>query len=300
LNPDDEITEALQQLQSPKERVRSQAALSLGWIGDNSVVPALIRALKTDPSAKVRANAAMSLGQLGNDETVQVLLKCLADTDAFVRGIVIYSLGLMKAQQAIPALLKILSNDPDKETRMAAADALAQLNSEVVIQPLIKAYLSDPEKDVRDEAFDSLRRLARVFNIENLNEMIDKEKEKYQPPAPEKVAELQREVFLTDLTQKELERRRTELIETIAEELPKLLEYALHNEIIPFEKLCKRFECDDFTFEYALTRLIEEKKINAKVLPREKSFVVFKPQAELSEEAQMKLKLIRKKFGIEW
>jgi len=302
LNPSEEITEALQQLNSPNERIRSQAALSLGWIGDSSVVAALIHVLKNDPSAKVRANAAMSLGQLGDEKVVDTLIGCLDDKDAFVRGIVIYSLGLMKAQQAIPVLLHVLANDPDKETRMAAADTLAQLDSPEVIKPLIVAYLSDPEKDVRDEALDSLQRLAKILNIPNLEALIEEEKQKIAPLPPklEETAAQRSDPLTVDISQKDLERRRKDIIETIEEELPKLIEYAIHNEVIPFAKLCERFGCDEFTFEFALTKLIESKKINAKINPQEKSFVILKPYAELSEEAQLKLKLIRKKFGIEW
>ncbi|NHJ33289.1 MAG: hypothetical protein FK732_10520 [Asgard group archaeon] len=299
MSQEKEIQEALRQLKDSDEKIRSQAALSLGWIGEANVIDPLIDVLMKDDSSKVRANAAMSLGQLNDVKAVQPLISALSDKDAFVRGMIIYSLGLLKAIEALDPLIMILQTDPDKEARMAAADSLAQIGNEKAMIPLVNAYVYDKENDVKEESKDSLDRLKAQLKIANVDVLIQKEMEKKQL-AQISSAQVKRDQFLDEMQKKEMERQRKEIIANIAEELPKLLEYALHNEIIPFEGICKRFNCDDFTLEFALTQLIEDKIIDAKVNASDRSFTIFKPQAELSEDAQMKLKLIRKKFGIDW
>ena len=295
----EELQEAIKQLKDSDEKIRSQAALTLGWAGEGDVINPLIEVLKNDISPKVRANAAMSLGQLNNENAIQSLISALSDTDAFVRGMIVYSLGLLKAKEALNSLIMILETDPDKEARMAAADSLSQIGDEKAIKHLVNAYVNDPEDSVKAESRDSLNRLGKQFNITEIDVLIQNEMEKRQK-AQISSAQVVRDQFLDDMQKNEMEKQRKEIITIISEELPKLLEYAIHNEVIPFDSICARFNCDDFTLEFALTKLIESNSINVKVNASEKSFTVLKPQAELSEDAQMKLKLIRKKFGIDW
>ena len=299
LSKESEIKEALDQLQDPKEVVRSQAALSLGWIGDVIVINPLINALETDSSSKVRANAAMSLGQLKNEKAINPLISALKDKDSFVRGIVIYSLGLMKAKEALGSLINVLEKDEDKEARMAAAESLAQLGEQQSIEFLIRAYATEPEIAVKNEIKVSLNRLATIFKVNNIEEQIKQEMDKHRSLSIRKEEEIKKEL-LTVLQNNDFENRRKIIINTIIEEIPKMLEYAIHNEQILFDPLCNRFNCDDFTLELALAKLQENKIVKIKVNATNRSITVFKPNADLSVEAQEKLKLIRKKFGINW
>ncbi|NHK30024.1 MAG: hypothetical protein FK730_01645 [Asgard group archaeon] len=299
LSKESEIKEALDQLRDQKEATRSQAALSLGWIGDDNVIDPLVNALETDNSSKVRANAAMSLGQLNNEKAINPLITALSDKDAFVRGIVIYSLGLMKAKEALGSLINVLEKDEDKEARMAAAESLAQLGEKQSIEFLIKAYVAEPEEAVKNEINASINRLATLFEINNIDEQIKQEVDKHRSVSIRKEEDIKKEL-LSVLESNDLERRRKLIVNTISEELPKLLEYAIHNEQISFDPLCNRFNCDDFTLELAITKLLESKMIDVKVNASNRFITVFKPKADLSVEAQEKLKLIRKKFGINW
>ncbi len=299
MSKESEIEEALKQLEDPKEVVRSQAALSLGWIGDDNVIDPLISVLENDTSSKVRANAAMSLGQLNNEKAINPLISALEDNDAFVRGIVIYSLGLMKSKEALGSLINVLEKDIDKEARMAAAESIAQLGEQQSIEFLIKAYSTEPEIDVKNEIKASINRLANMFNINNIEEKIKQEMDKQRSFSLRKEEEIKKEL-LTVLKNNDLEKRRKLIISNISEELPKMLEYAIHNEQIPFDPLCNRFNCDDFTLELALTKLLENRVIDIKINASNRNITVFKPKADLSIEAQEKLKLIRKKFGINW
>jgi HEAT repeat protein len=299
LSKESEIKEALDQLKDQKEATRSQAALSLGWIGDDNVIDPLVNALETDKSSKVRANAAMSLGQLNNIKAINPLITALNDKDAFVRGIVIYSLGLMKATEALGSLINVLEKDEDKEARMAAAESLAQLGDKQSIEFLIKAYAVESEEAVKNEIKASINRLATLFEISDIDVQIKKEVDKHRSVTIRKEEDIKKEL-LSVLESNDLERRRKLIVNTISDELPKLLEYAIHNEQISFDPLCNRFNCDDFTLELAVTKLLDKKIIDVKVNASNRSITVYKPKADLSVEAQEKLKLIRKKFGINW
>ena len=60
------------------EDVRKEAALSLGRIGGEGSLTALLEALSNDPSFEVRWRAAMMIGHIGDQETVALLIKIRA------------------------------------------------------------------------------------------------------------------------------------------------------------------------------------------------------------------------------
>jgi len=55
------------------EDVRKEAVLSLGHIGGDEAVSAILRALQSDPSPEVRWRAAMMIGRIGGPELVPTL-----------------------------------------------------------------------------------------------------------------------------------------------------------------------------------------------------------------------------------
>jgi hypothetical protein len=87
--------EAARMLQDGNYKVRVQAALVLGRLGDPAAFEPLSRALQ-DPNKSVRAVAAQSLGKLGSPDAVPALQALLRrEQDAFVRA---------QTQRAIAAL----------------------------------------------------------------------------------------------------------------------------------------------------------------------------------------------------
>lgn len=297
MSEDKDIQETLAQLKDADEKVRSQAALSLGWMGNLEVIAPLIETLSTDISSKVRANAAMSLGQLNDEKAIQPLIQALEDNDSFVRGMAIYSLGLMKAKDAIMPLIKIIEKENDKEALIAASDSLAQIGDERAIMPLIKLFVYKSE--LRDDVKDSLNKICKTTGFKKLEQLIKEEMDKKEAVRKEE-QQIRQQKIIKEMQKKELDLKRKEIIETISIELPKMLEYAIHEEVIPFENLCKKFNCDDFLLEFTLTKLKDEKAIDVLINSTNKSFTVLKPKVKLSDEAKYKLRLLRKKFGIDW
>ena len=106
-------------LQAPDEKVRAQAALSLGSLGDQRAYDPLVAAL-SDEHWYVRWNAAEALGKLGNQQAVDPLLAIFKDTKPI--------------------------DSPSRNTRIAAVKALGKLKDERVVPPLFDALdPSDPD-----------------------------------------------------------------------------------------------------------------------------------------------------------
>lgn len=88
----------------------------------------IVRLLKTSSSFRVRAQAALSLGRVGNSNAAVVrdLSQALRDNHPAVRSAAAVSLGEIRNTSAIPAL-RAASLDSDRTVRQAAEDALARL-----------------------------------------------------------------------------------------------------------------------------------------------------------------------------
>jgi hypothetical protein len=97
----DELTRAL--MQDPSYKVRVQAALVLGKLGDRRAVPSLLQALK-DENETVRGIAATSLGRLGDRAAATGLLAATNDTSEFVRSQAKKALELVSGESGSVAL----------------------------------------------------------------------------------------------------------------------------------------------------------------------------------------------------
>ncbi|MHA1124252.1 MAG: HEAT repeat domain-containing protein [Candidatus Heimdallarchaeota archaeon] len=299
MSENQELIDTLKSLKDEDENMRSHAALSLGWIGEGDVIEPLAKALLNDLSAKVRANAAMSLGQVGDAEASSYLVYALEDKDANVRGMATYSLGLLKADKAINPLIALMYTDIDKEVRIAATDSLAEIGNALAVKPLVKTLIWDENSDVRKEASESIIKLVKLLDYPDIDKLIEAEKlakEKKTAKVVVKPKEKVKEKIKIEV----LDDRKLEVAELVMEKLPGMLDYAIHQERITFSNLCRQFDCDDQTLVYALKHLSDEKQIDVEILSTERSIIVNKPQAQLSPEAQDKIILIRRKFGINW
>lgn len=68
-----EVGAAIGRLASRHENSRRDGCLTLGRIGDDRAVPALMDRLKNDPASDVRMAAATALGAIGDPNTAQIL-----------------------------------------------------------------------------------------------------------------------------------------------------------------------------------------------------------------------------------
>ncbi|MCI0661818.1 MAG: HEAT repeat domain-containing protein, partial [Acidobacteria bacterium] len=138
-----------QLLKSEDSNVRGRAAYSLGTIGGERAVAALLEALK-DEYRDVRRHAAYSLGTFGGERAVAALLEALKDPESFVRGSAAYSLGTIGGERAVAALLEALKSEY-RDVRGRAAAALEQVKVELLVRGLQSA-MSNKNSFVRRKA----------------------------------------------------------------------------------------------------------------------------------------------------
>jgi len=107
------------------------------------------------PDADDRILALELSGHLGTPELRAEAIHALADSDAEVRRAAAAQLG--GCDEAVPALVATLGNDPDPSVRSQAAQALTAVGTHDAIGAFVGA-LQDPDADVRHRAVEALVR----------------------------------------------------------------------------------------------------------------------------------------------
>jgi hypothetical protein len=94
-------------------------------------VDELCRAVVEDSNYKVRVQAALVLGKLGDARAVQPLIKALGDQNKTVRGIAASALGQLGDAAAVDPLRDLLRHESDAFVRGQAEKAMAALSGPV-------------------------------------------------------------------------------------------------------------------------------------------------------------------------
>lgn len=94
----------------------------------------LSAALATDPSFKVRVQAALVLGRLGDRRGVPALIGALHDDNEAVRGMAVQALALIGDERALAAL-RDARRDPSPGVRNRAAQVLPALEATLAPSP---------------------------------------------------------------------------------------------------------------------------------------------------------------------
>lgn len=136
--------------------VRRHCAWLLGEIPDKASIPDLVRAVD-DEDETVRWKAAFSLKKLGPD-ALPPLIQTLGSNSSRARRVAAFMLGEFGVNQAIPALVRALS-DPDADTRWKAAGSLAKLGDEAV--PPTAEVMKQPNPEARRAAVWVIQQLAK-------------------------------------------------------------------------------------------------------------------------------------------
>jgi HEAT repeat protein len=98
--------------------VRATAAKLLGDVGDRAQVEPLVSRLLEDPDPIVRQRAAESLGRLGGEAAASGLARGLEDPVGSVRLAAVRGVRALDPGMALPALARLLLEDPDWEVRV--------------------------------------------------------------------------------------------------------------------------------------------------------------------------------------
>jgi len=141
--------------------VRSEAAMTLGYIGSEAAVPALVERL-VDRDSDVRQSAASALRRIGVDP-IAALLQALEDEDPAVRADTVRALGIFwsEEEQVIPALTRALE-DESSDVRLAAVWVLAEIGPRArqAVPALIRILEEDEVESVRERAAKALKSIT--------------------------------------------------------------------------------------------------------------------------------------------
>jgi HEAT repeat protein len=117
------VVQVLEDRDASVRRVAAEVLRNLGWKPSN-----------------VAERALLAIATPNYDECVQIgpaavphLFRFLDDAAEFIRQQVIYALGRIKDESAVPHLIRRLQEDSSKDTRTAAAGALISIGSEEAI-----------------------------------------------------------------------------------------------------------------------------------------------------------------------
>jgi HEAT repeat protein len=168
----------------PNARVRRLMCEILGAIRDGSpaVVDALAERLNDteEHGLSVAAAAAHALGQIADERAIPPLFKALtskhAESDRWLKHYCIWALGVLRAKDAVPVLLKSVEDKGAAELgsyakrhliRATAADALGLIGAKEAVGPLGK-LLADTESNVSTElqvGVHAARALERILGV---------------------------------------------------------------------------------------------------------------------------------------
>lgn len=186
--------------------LRACAAIALGRLAGEEVIPPLVNALRDDsiivsraaisalgdaknPQAishlkgilenkdreELHAITVKVLGEIGGYDIVPTLLQALENSNHLVRVRAALALGEFHTDEVIPHFLKLLQDD-NESLRAIAASSLGLLDDERAIEPLLKA-LADEAATVRAIAASSLGCLADGSVIPSLEKALGDDSE---------------------------------------------------------------------------------------------------------------------------
>jgi MFS family permease len=139
--------ELLKALHDPAPRLRRQAAVSLGRLGDPRAVEALVHQLVEHPDL-VEEETIAALGELGHPSAVEPLGRYLHSPRPQLRRAAARAMGQSRCASAVPYLLPGATQAGDPDLRRSALEALRMLGAREGEEVAAVAAL-DPQPSVR-------------------------------------------------------------------------------------------------------------------------------------------------------
>lgn len=141
--------------------LKIQAAYALGILGDQRVIDDLIRALEQDYKNRTGLWSGIipTLGELGSETAVPALLLALSNRDEhwMGRNMAAVALGKIGSVEAVPTLLQAAWMT---DTREAAIGALAAIGDSRAIPIFLNALQDEEDPETVEQAIRGLRQLG--------------------------------------------------------------------------------------------------------------------------------------------
>jgi HEAT repeat protein len=130
-------------LEDENTGIRASAIIEMGRTGNRDAVESIIEVLENREEVDwLRGCAAIALGRLSGDEVIPPLVNALRDDNILVCRAVISALGDAKNKQVIPHLKTILENRDKEELHPVTVKVLGEIGGEEIIPTLLQALES--------------------------------------------------------------------------------------------------------------------------------------------------------------
>ena len=175
---DAESLAVLQQLYSGSDVAKVREALVEAFALHSEpdlVVPVLQSILTKDSSDRVRAEAAESLGEFDDPRSVQILRKAIQeDRSRRVREEAVEAIGEMSAPEATAVLEELATTGDDRRVREEAIESLVeQAPPERSVAAMEKIAFEDTYEDLQEKAVEQLADLPRSLTLPILRKVAE-------------------------------------------------------------------------------------------------------------------------------
>ncbi len=172
----DAIIETMMDKSNPEE-LRYSATHAFVFLHDERAVQSLLNVFDTDSSIDVQKIAVAALGAIGretsNKDMVHPLLEIAKDSGNPVQENVIYALGVIKAEEALPHILEIAYGKQGYH-RYAAIWALGNLGGEDAKRVLFDIAFNDKEEWIKVRAIKALIDIGDESITTQIQDAIDR------------------------------------------------------------------------------------------------------------------------------
>ncbi len=158
-------------LSDERSRIRQQALLAIGEIGDPSALDAM-KALLDDEKFTSKRIVIESMGKIKNDRAVGMLIDSLNSSDRYISIEAIKALGVQKNKRAIKQLLKKVGKDKGYQYHSFVKNALNDYEYPAMIDTLI-GYLEDGDFEIKKGAIILLGEFKDQRAIEPLKAFLE-------------------------------------------------------------------------------------------------------------------------------
>jgi len=150
------------------------AARGLGTLNAPAAVPDLVKSAHS-PDENLAREALNALAKIKDTSAGPGLIDLLDSSNQAVRQDAAVTVGILRTHDALPKLERMFQNDPDKKTREAALEGLADLGDPASEPVLIKALWSD-NKTFRALGAEGLGRAGDAQAVPEIEKALSAEK----------------------------------------------------------------------------------------------------------------------------
>ena len=154
--------------------VRASAARALGSLRGNNGVPQLTEALRSKDDQLIY-ESLIALQKIGDRSAGPRVIFLLRDLNEKVQQAALETVGLLRTQEALPDLRRLIERTDNKKTRRAAVQSLAMI-PDPGNRKILEPYLSDKDDVLRAAAAEGMGRIGGADDVQRLSGLFDSEK----------------------------------------------------------------------------------------------------------------------------